>query len=502
MSFCTVTATLNTVLGDLLQGNAFVRFRLRNFAGAVPRVTGTSIVAETKRDVFPDASGNISTQLIGNDVIVPINTFYTIEFWNNGKPVSVGNYIITGTSFDLDSNDPVNPPTSKYPFSLVLETDGVMNSVQNLQNLSAGTGITLEEAEGTVVIIAESGANGNITTNVNAGANIADGQVVSLSGTPAVVVPCTASLAPYGVNQGDVLTGASATIVIGGVCNATVETGQTITAGQPVTADNSGFLVPATAQPYLGYALAAIVSPGPGVGLPIVVTPALLATTAVGPRPGNGIWHFTVGTFNTLATAGASIGMSMTDSGNASLTAPTATEPSYFTMTSNAFANQYAVAYDLCYAFTLGILASWQIRVKIPATTNVRYWIAATDNNSIGGGQLEASLPACAIVGFRYVAGTDTNWQCYASPAGGGSHTLVDSGVLPSTTAGHNFEVRPAAGGTLVNYYIDNVQVGSISTTLPTTSLPLSLATHNDNVPGGGSGASAMSVAYWYWEGL
>lgn len=169
----TVTAKLNTVLTDALQGNAFVRFRLRGFSGMIPRVNGTAIIAETQRDVFPDASGNISTSLWGNDSITPINTFYTVDWFDQGRIVASGNYIITGTTFDLDAHDPVSPPSPIFPFQMVLENNGIMNTSQNLLNLIAGTNVTITEANGAVTI-ASSGSGGAGIGKV----------ITSFSGTP------------------------------------------------------------------------------------------------------------------------------------------------------------------------------------------------------------------------------------------------------------------------------------------------------------------------------
>jgi hypothetical protein len=42
----TVTATVQDPSGTALAGNSFVRFRLRNFTGFVPQVSGTSILPE------------------------------------------------------------------------------------------------------------------------------------------------------------------------------------------------------------------------------------------------------------------------------------------------------------------------------------------------------------------------------------------------------------------------------------------------------------------------
>lgn len=157
---CTVTANLQTIIGPALQGNAFVRFRLRNFSGFVPRVNGTAIVAESQWDVFPNSSGAISTTLWGNDVLNPDITYYTCEFWNAGRIVSSGNYLITGATFDLDSQDQLTPPPVN-PAPFAIEVNGVMAQSQMLLNLINGTNVTIvDQGDGTVAISSTGGGIG------------------------------------------------------------------------------------------------------------------------------------------------------------------------------------------------------------------------------------------------------------------------------------------------------------------------------------------------------
>lgn len=135
MATVLVTATLNDPSGALLQGNAFVRFKLRNFAGFVPRVSGTSIVCETQIDAVPSA-GLISQALWGNNSISPANTFYTIEFWNGGRITSSGNYVINGATA-LNTAAQANAPQVPSGFLLVLQNNGAMNSSQQLLNIES-----------------------------------------------------------------------------------------------------------------------------------------------------------------------------------------------------------------------------------------------------------------------------------------------------------------------------------------------------------------------------
>lgn len=176
MAGCTVTATLNTILGDVISSGAFVKFRLRNFSGAVPRVNGTAILIQPDRDVFPDSNGNISTELWGNDSITPDATFYSVDFYNNGKICASGNYIVTGSTFDLDVQDPVSTPSPKYPFQLVLETNGVANPTQRILNLVAGTNMTATAADD---------GSGDVTLSSSGSGGGGIGKVTtSFTGTP------------------------------------------------------------------------------------------------------------------------------------------------------------------------------------------------------------------------------------------------------------------------------------------------------------------------------
>ena len=67
----TVSGTNQTVGTTGVQGNSFVRFKLRNFAGFVPKVFGTGIIVQTQIDVLPAANGTFTTPIWSNDDIVP-----------------------------------------------------------------------------------------------------------------------------------------------------------------------------------------------------------------------------------------------------------------------------------------------------------------------------------------------------------------------------------------------------------------------------------------------
>jgi hypothetical protein len=144
---CTVTATITDPSGASLLGNALVRFRLRNYTGFVPVVSGTSVLCETQIDAYPNPAGAISQILTCNTAISPINTFYTVEFWNQGRIVTSANYYFNAnTSLNTASN--INPaPAPAGPSSIIFENNGTLNSSQTLLNVTS-TQLTITDFGG------------------------------------------------------------------------------------------------------------------------------------------------------------------------------------------------------------------------------------------------------------------------------------------------------------------------------------------------------------------
>jgi hypothetical protein len=154
---CTVTATICDPSQTNLLGNAFVRFRLRNFQGFVPTVQTSNVFCETQIDALPNPAGVISQVLTCNTAIYPINTFYTVEFWNQGRPTSSGNYYFNGNT-SLNTAATINPaPAPQGAQSIVLENNGALNSSQ--------TTLNLENTDGSVVITDQGGGALNIAAS-------------------------------------------------------------------------------------------------------------------------------------------------------------------------------------------------------------------------------------------------------------------------------------------------------------------------------------------------
>lgn len=146
-----------------------------------------------------------------------------------------------------------------------------------------------------------------------------------------------------------------------------------------------------------------------------------------------------------------------------------------------------------------------QLRMKIGIsdTTAIRVWLGMTDaiGTTPGLGVFSTDDPTQVLLGFRYssVAG-DTHWQAVAN-AVSGAQTLVDTGVAPDGTGAiHTFDVRFAQGvpGTAL-FFIDNVQVATISTNMPSpsTSLGWLAFTQQTGAAARAMGWNLVSVTYF-----
>lgn len=156
-----VTATLNDPSGTPLQGNSFLRFRLRNYQGFAVQVSTYAILAELQYDAVPNSSGQISQAVIPNNDITPATTFYTVEAWNQGRILWSANYLINGAT-NLNTAAQLNTPAVPPGFLLVLQNNGANNSSQSLLNLENTDGsITITDmGSGTLNITGAGGGGG------------------------------------------------------------------------------------------------------------------------------------------------------------------------------------------------------------------------------------------------------------------------------------------------------------------------------------------------------
>jgi hypothetical protein len=105
-----ITGIFNEIIdGELEIGSVDVA--LCGYGSQVPRVPGSSMLARVTQNVPVDASGEVSFEVEGNDVIAPAGTYYTITVKNsNGDIVQVNAYLfLAGTDYDLDDAQPFDP---------------------------------------------------------------------------------------------------------------------------------------------------------------------------------------------------------------------------------------------------------------------------------------------------------------------------------------------------------------------------------------------------------
>lgn len=132
----TLIGTLQDIFGAAIEGAALV-FQLCGYGSDVPRVAGTSLLAQTAPEkVEVGENGQFSKSLYGNDVITPAGTFYTVQVQNsNGDVVQTNAYRFEGSgSTDLSTaaiydHDfvPPKPEVSggvvEQPYAAVVEFD-------------------------------------------------------------------------------------------------------------------------------------------------------------------------------------------------------------------------------------------------------------------------------------------------------------------------------------------------------------------------------------------
>lgn len=94
-------------VSNITGANTFVRMTLTGYGNNIPKVNGSNIIGRPYTDFHPDANGNISGTIQGNDSITPSGSAYQVCIFDNGTQFKCNNYSITGTSFNLNTATPV-----------------------------------------------------------------------------------------------------------------------------------------------------------------------------------------------------------------------------------------------------------------------------------------------------------------------------------------------------------------------------------------------------------
>lgn len=106
----TLTATLQDFTGASESAGSLI-IALCNFGSSIPRVAGTSILADCGPTQIEAVAGVVTTPVWGNDQITPQGTYYCIEVANeNGDVVQCNLYQFTGSGgVDLSTATPIDP---------------------------------------------------------------------------------------------------------------------------------------------------------------------------------------------------------------------------------------------------------------------------------------------------------------------------------------------------------------------------------------------------------
>jgi hypothetical protein len=129
----------------------------------------------------------------------------------------------------------------------------------------------------------------------------------------------------------------------------------------------------------------------------------------------------------------------------------------YATVSTGTTANTQQGYAPVVKPLIVGKSPSFKIAFGLGTTSSVQAWVGvASFNNVSNAGHIDLGPQGVAFIGFRYFAGTDTNWQCYQSDL---SHAgqVVDSTIPPDITNLQTFDVIVSASN-VYTFYINGVQ--------------------------------------------
>ena len=113
-----ITGSLQTVLNDEADVGS-VEIALCGYGSQVPRLNAAALGARvTDGTVEVGQDGAFQFNVVGNDVIIPQGTYYTVTIKNeNGDITQVNAYtfLSTSTEYDLDTTMPFDPSASAPP---------------------------------------------------------------------------------------------------------------------------------------------------------------------------------------------------------------------------------------------------------------------------------------------------------------------------------------------------------------------------------------------------
>lgn len=132
-------------------------------------------------------------------------------------------------------------------------------------------------------------------------------------------------------------------------------------------------------------------------------------------------------------------------------------------------------------SFTLNAVQRISIRQRTNSNTTRRFWVGLTSYTGVfNNATFATDTPNQGYVAFRFsTAAGDTTWKAVAGISNV-AQTVVDTGVAYTGNA-MQFDIAPSAGGTAVNFYINQNLVATISTSLPAADTGLCAFGTGDN---------------------
>ncbi len=310
--------------------------------------------------------------------------------------------------------------------------------------------------------------------------------VLSAATISSTASACTNQVFIYNGTNAVAMAPAYVTGVAGGAVALPGSTSGLATIQPPAIAGNTFLTLPAASGTLArtvdnvatASALAATPTPCAAGNYPLGVDASgnSVSCTAVGssggggmPRPLTKRWAYVAysGSGTTLTTVAANL----ITNGTVSAVTPDANFGATANLASTAVLNNIADISAQGYPLRSGRNIRFQALANVVELTGLaRTYIGLTSSTSAG--QLSSELPAATTFeGFRFTAGTDTNWQCIASAGATGAQ--ADSGVVPVAVPQQFEIVNDDTAGT-TKWYINGAQVCSSFATRPAPGVNMS----------------------------